>query len=236
MNGTRPTIDRDLGGAKPARHQNYWCHDCQSSYYVSDPKREKGKWYARQVYRKGLDMYFNIGGSWRKVTEWIRSEIGVGSERSLVWNPLGWALRRKKRKPKAPKVRLPHTTLWRIAQLAGERARAMRGKCGEAKSSGILGCDKTGILIRGISAGLQVLVDGASRLVWRLRRLSSTTADQASLQLALESLADEVGLRLEDIKVWLSDGGGAYDGVIGMVSWLDTLRICPFQSKGDSRY
>ncbi|MDA8188663.1 MAG: hypothetical protein M0T85_11025, partial [Dehalococcoidales bacterium] len=43
-----------------------------------------------------------------------------------------------------------HTTLWRIAQLAGGRARAMRGKYGEAKSSGILGCDETGILIRGI--------------------------------------------------------------------------------------
>ena len=228
MNGTRPITDRDLGGAKSARHQNYWCHDCQSSYYVPDPKREKGKWYARQVYRKGLDMYFHIGGSWRKVTEWIRSEINVGSERSVIWNPLRWALWRKKSKRKAPFVRLSHTTLWRIAQLAGGRARAMRGKYGEAKNSGILGCDETGILIRGISAGLQVLVDGASRLVWRLRRLSSTTADQASLQLALESLADEVGLKLEDIKVWLSDGASAYDGVIGMVLWWVVKKRCVF--------
>ena len=228
MNGTRPITDRDLGGAKPARHQNYWCHDCKQPYYVPNPKREKGKWYARQVYRKGLDMYFHIGGSWRKVAEWIRSEINVGSERSVTWNPLNWRVWRRKSKRSAPFVRLSHTTLWRIAQLAGGRARAMRGKYGEAKSSGILGCDETGILIRGMSVGLQVFVDGASRLVWRLRRLSSTSADQASLQLALESLADEVGLRLEDIKVWLSDGASAYDGVIGMVLWWVVKKRCVF--------
>lgn len=228
MNGTRPITDRDLGGAKPARHQNYWCHDCKKPYYVPNPKREKGRWYARQVYRKGLDMYFQIGGSWRKVTEWIRSEINVGSERSVIWNPLAWGVWRKKGKRKAPFVRLSHTTLWRTAQLAGGRARGMRGKYSEAKSSGILGCDETGILIGGMAAGLQVLVDGTSRLVWRLRRLSSATADKDSLQLTLESLADEVGLRLEDIKVWLSDGAGAYDGVIEMVLWWAVKKRCVF--------
>lgn len=98
------------------------------------------------------------------VAEWIRSEINVGSERSLVWDPLAWLLWRKKSKRKQYVVRLSHSTVHRLVQRAGGRARAMRGKYGEVKGSGVLGCDETGIIIKGIAAGLQVLA--------RLRRVA----------------------------------------------------------------
>ncbi len=84
-NGTRPIKPKDLSGVKKARHQNYYCHDCRSPYYVPDTFR--GKWwhYTRSVRRKSIDMYTHVGGSWRRAAEWIRSEINK-AERWFIWH------------------------------------------------------------------------------------------------------------------------------------------------------
>ncbi|HDH09430.1 MAG TPA: hypothetical protein ENF84_00660 [Chloroflexi bacterium] len=43
-NGTREVTIRGLDAVRKERHQNWWCHLCQKSYYVPDPGGEK---YAR---------------------------------------------------------------------------------------------------------------------------------------------------------------------------------------------
>ena len=76
-NGTRRVTirDRDGQGAHHEQHQNWWCHLCQRSYYVPDPRRDKYARYTRRVQRKGLDMYFHLGGSLRRVVSFLRSEV-----------------------------------------------------------------------------------------------------------------------------------------------------------------
>jgi len=117
-NGTYGGTLRDLDGqgARPERRQRMRCHLCRKSYSPEDPRRAKYARYTRRVQRKGLDMYFHLGSSLRRTTEFLRSEIN-GTERTKIWNPLA----RSQPEPQQA-VKLSHTTLWRWEQRAGQQA------------------------------------------------------------------------------------------------------------------
>jgi len=210
-NGTYRGILRDLGGqgAVPERRQRMWCHLCRKSYSPEDPRRAKHTHYTRQVQRKGLDMYFHLGGSLRRVTEFLRSEIN-GIERTLIWNPLA----RSHPEPAQP-VKLSHTTLWRWGQRAGqqiqEHQRANLWQ-GVLRFSGAVVADGTGIVIRGVRLPVHLISDALSRVVLRLQRLreESELAVRGQFRAVLETW----GLRVEEVKVLISDRASCYQAAI----------------------
>lgn len=211
-NGTREVTIRDLDGVRKERHQNWWCHLCQRTYYVPDPRREKGARYTRRVKRKGLDMYLHLGGSLRGVVEWLRSEMNPGTERARVWDPLS------KRK-NGPEVKLSHTSLWHWLQEAGEKAQKKRlggWYQGLIRFSGALVADGTGVKIRGVSVPLHLICDAVSRVGMRIGRLAEES--NMAIRGQFWALLRDWGLKVAEIKVLISDGAKGYryalDGIL----------------------
>ena len=203
-NGTRPVTIRDLDGVREERHQNWWCHLCKRSYYVSDPRREKWARYTRRVKRKGLDMYVHLGGSLRGVAQWLRSEANPGTERAKVWDPLS------KRKA-GPEAKLNHTSLWRWLQKAGERVekKGLGGWYrGLIRFSGALVADGTGVKIRGVSVPLHLICDAASRVGMRIARLAEES--NVAIRGQFWALLRDWGIKVAEIKVLISDGAQWY--------------------------
>ncbi len=210
-NGTYGATLRDLGGqgAVPERRQRRWCHLCRKPYYVEDPRRAKYARYTRQVQRKGLDMYFHLGSSLRRTTDFLRSEIN-GTGRALIWNPLA----RSQPEP-APPVKLSHTTLWRWEQHAGKQAQKhQRAKLwqGVLHFSGALVADGTGIVIRGVRVPVHLISDAVSRVVLRFQRLreESELAVRGQFRAALKTW----GLKGAAVKVLVSDRASWYQAAI----------------------
>lgn len=210
-NGTREVTIRDLDGVRKERYQNWWCHLCQRSYYVPDPRREKYARYTRRVKRKGLDMYIHIGGSLRAVAEWLRSEINPGTERAKVWDPLSSSL-------DGQKAKLNHTSLWRWLQDAGEKAQKKKlegGYRGVVRFSGALVADGTGVKIRGISHPLHLICDAVTRVGMRIQRLAEES--DVAIRGQFWALLRDWGLRLEEVKVLISDGAHWYRAALDWI-------------------
>jgi transposase-like protein len=210
-NGSYEVTIRDLDGrgAHRERCQRRWCHLCHKSYSGQDPRRAKHARYTRRVQRKGLDMYFHLGGSLRRTTEFLRSEIN-GTERTRIWDPLA----RSQPEPQ-PAVKLSHTTLWRWEQRAGHQARQhQRANLwqGVLRFSGALVADGSGVAIRGVGVPVHLISDAVSRVVLRLQRLpqESDLAILGQFRAALKTWE----LRVEAVKVLVSDGASGYQYVM----------------------
>jgi len=203
-NGTRPVTIRDLDGVRGERHQNWWCHLCQSSYYVPDPRREKWARYTRRVKRKGLDMYVHLGGSLRGVAQWLRSEINPGTERARIWDPLS-------ERRNGPEAKLGHTSLWRWLQDAGKKVEEKRlggWYRGLIRFSGALVADGTGVKIRGVSVPLHLICDAASRVGMRIARLVEES--NVAIRGQFWALLRDWGIKVAEIKILISDGANWY--------------------------
>jgi hypothetical protein len=148
----------------------------------------------------------------------LHAEI-TGGGRALRWAP--W------RRPRqgAAKVRLAHTTLWRWFVAAARRAEAQESLGGRYGGlfSGVLATDESWGWVKGIvdgvgqkvGFGIQALVDGASRVVLSLRRLRDESEE--ALRAGVERLP-QLGVGLDELKVWLSDGLRTYDALLDMLA------------------
>jgi len=197
--------------------QRYLCLKCGRSWSEKPPWLMPRRWYGRDVIRKTLDLYVGCGPSWRAVVELVRAEV-TGMGRALLWAP--W------RQPRqgAERVKLSHTTGWRWLKMAGGRATEPERIEGRYQGlfGGILSTDETTIWVRGrvdgvrrkVEQGVQALMDGASRLILALRRLPGESEE--ALRAGVERLPD-VGVRLGEIRVWLSDGLATYKALLEMM-------------------
>jgi Transposase, Mutator family len=143
--------------------------------------------------------------------------------RALRWAP--W------RRPKtdATAARLAHTTVRRWFQDAATRAQTPERQAARYAGlfSGILATDEAWGWVKGIvdgvgrkvEFGIQALVDGRTRVVLRLIRLLGESEE--ALRAGIERLP-AVGVPLEAITTWLSDGSRTYPAVLAMLN-LDGL-------------
>lgn len=176
------------------------------------------RWYGRDVIRKALDLCLDCTTSWRELAEVLHGEI-TGDGRALRWAP--W----RRAKKGAHKVRLGHTTPWRWFQEAAVRAEAEESLAGRYRGlfSGILATDESWGWVKGmvdgigrkVGFGIQALMDGATRVVLRLRRLPNESEE--TLRAGVEMLP-QLGVGLEELRVWLSDGLRTYDALLDMLS------------------
>lgn len=199
--------------------QRYKClnHRCGKTWADRPPWLAPKRWYGRDVIRKALDLCFDNVTSWRELAALLHGEI-TASGRALRWAP--W------RRPRsgAGKVRLAHTTLWRWFLKAARQAEALESVGGRYRGlfSGILATDESWGWVKGgvdgvkqkVGFGIQGLVDGATRVVLSLRRLSALSEE--ALRAGVERLP-ELGVGLDELKVWLSDGLRTYDALLDML-------------------
>jgi len=196
---------RDVGGVRREKVQRYWCHLCQCTYTLPDPRREARARYTRQVRRKALDLYFHVGASLRTAAEWLRSEINQ-TARALIWNPLLCLY-----PPPATIARLSHTSIWRWEQQAGQQVekQAQQG-CFQhlIRFSGALVADASTVYIRGVASPLHLIADAVTRvgLVVRRLRTESEAVIAGQFRLALAWWA----LQAEEVRVLISDGAAYY--------------------------
>lgn len=200
--------------------QRYKClnQGCPATWSDKPSWLSPRRWYGRDVIRKSLDLCLDCTTSWRELAALLHGEI-TGSGRALRWAP--W------RRPKkgANKVRLAHTTPWRWFREAAARAEAQESLGGRYRGlfSGILATDESWGWVKGVvdgvgqkvGFGIQALVDGATRVVLSLRRLPD--ASEEALRAGVERLP-ELGVGLEELKVWLSDGLRTYDALLEMLN------------------
>jgi hypothetical protein len=124
---------------------------------------------------------------------------------------------------------LAHTTAWRWFQDAAIRAQApaQQSERYAGLFSGILATDEACGWVKGVvdgigrkvEFGLQALVDGRTRVVLRLTRLIGESEE--ALRAGIERLP-AVGVPLQAITTWLSDGSRTYPAVLAMLN-LDRL-------------
>jgi transposase-like protein len=200
--------------------QRYKCLNrrCGKTWADMPPWLSPRRWYGRDVIRKALDLYLDCTTSWRELAALLHGEI-THSGRALRWAP--W------RRPKkgAHRVRLAHTTPWRWFQEAATRAQAQESVAGRYRGlfAGILATDESWGWVKGtvdgigqkVGFGIQALMDGATRVVLSLRRLPDLSEE--ALRAGVERLP-ELGVGLDELKVWLSDGLRTYDAVLDMLS------------------
>jgi hypothetical protein len=204
--------------------QRYRCLNprCHKTWADRPPWLRPRHWYGRDVIRKSLDVCLDCTTSWRELADLLRAEI-AGTGRALVWAP--W------RRPKkdAATARLAHTTVWRWFHDAATRAQAPERQADRYAGlfSGILATDEAWGWVKGVvdsvgqkvEFGLQALVDGHTRVVLRLTRLVGESEE--ALRAGIERLP-AVGVPLEAITTWLSDGSRTYPAVLAMLN-LDRL-------------
>lgn len=207
-NGTRLIKPKDLSGVKEVRHQNWYCHDCKRPYYV--PNGLRGKWwhYTRSVRRKSLDMYTHVGGSWRRVTEWIRSEINK-NERWHIWH-----IFRPQQPEPVLQVALCHTTPWRWLQKAGSDQRAKKNVYDDVPQSGALVADSTGVPVRQDSHSLLGVADPINRVLFNLKRF--VVEDEIGIEAHLRRLTD-LGVKISQVWGFMSDGASAFKRMLETV-------------------
>lgn len=204
--------------------QRYRCLNaaCRATWSEQPPWLSPRRWYGRDVIRKSLDLCLDCTTSWRELAEVLRAEI-AGTGRAQRWAP--W----RRSKKDATAARLAHTTVWRWFQEAAVRAEAPERQADRYAGlfSGILATDEAWGWVKGIvdgvgrkvEFGLQALVDGRTRVVLRLTRLVGESEE--ALRAGIERLP-AVGVPLEAITTWLSDGSRTYPAVLAMLN-LDQL-------------
>lgn len=198
--------------------QRYQCKPCRKTWSVKPAWLAPRKWYGRDVIRMSLDLSLDCTTSWRELSSLVRG-VMTGAGRALRWAP--WRQPRRG----ARRIRLAHTTLWRWFQEAGERARledSMKGRY-QSLFSGVLATDESWGWLKGIvegvgrkvGFGVQALMDGQNRVLYRLGRL--TGQDEEALRAGVEELSQR-GVILERMRVWLSDGLATYGALLEILS------------------
>jgi len=204
--------------------QRYRCLNpaCHKTWSEHPPWLSPRRWYGRDVIRKSLDVCLDCTTSWRELADVLRAEM-AGTGRARCWAP--W------RRPKkdAQTARLAHTTVWRWFHDAATRAQAPERQEDRYAGlfSGILATDEAWGWVKGIvdgvghkvEFGIQALVDGSTRVVLRLTRLIGESEE--ALRAGIERLP-AVGVPLEAVTTWLSDGSRTYPAVLAMLN-LDRL-------------
>lgn len=199
--------------------QRYKCLDrrCAKTWAEKPPWLAPRRWYGRDVIRQALDLCLDCTTSWRELSALLHGEI-TGSGRALYWAP--W------RRPRqgASRVRLVHTTPWRWFQEVARKAEAQENLAERYRGlfTGILATDETWGWVKGVvdgvgqkvAFGIQALLDGATKVVLSLRRLPD--GSEVALRAGVEGLA-ELGVGLDQLKVWLSDGLRTYEAVLDML-------------------
>ena len=132
-------------------------------------------------------------------------------------------------------MKLVHTTVWRWFQEAAQRAQEEETTRNRYQGlfSGVLATDESWGWLKGqvdgvgrkVGFGLQVLVDGKTRVVLRLprgvgghgtaRRLRGQ--NEEALRAGIEELA-QLGIPLESLRAWLSDGLRTYEAILEMLN------------------
>ena len=206
--------------------QRYRClrPTCRKTWSEQPPWLSPHRWYGRDVIRQSLDLCLETTTSWRELTALVRAEI-TGAGRALVWAP--W----RDPKPGAERVQLSHTTLWRWFVMAAERTTTPESWTDRYAGlfAGVLATDESWGWVKGtvegigqkVSFGIQALVDGTTRVVLRLRRL--TGESEEILRAAIEGLP-ALGVPLDAVRVWLSDGLATYDALLAMLDLADLPR------------
>ena len=197
--------------------QRYRCQVCGKTWSDKPAWLAPRKWYGRDVIRLSLDLSLDTTTSWRELASVVHG-ILTGAGRALRWAP--W--RRRKKGSKG--INLVHTTVWRWFQEAGQRAgeEGSQAERYQGLFSGVLATDESWGWVKGIlkgvgrkvGFGVQALVDGKTRLVLRLRRLANETEE--GLREGVEQLV-RLGIELELIRAWLSDGLQTYEAILEML-------------------
>ncbi len=197
--------------------QRYRCQGCGRTWSQRPVWLAPRKWYGRDVIRMSLDLCLDGTTSWRQLSSLVHGVL-TGSGRGLRWAP--W----RRPRPGAERIKLAHTTLWRWFQEAAEKAQKEQTTSGryEGVFSGVLATDESWGWMKGlvegvghkVGFGVQVLVDGQSRVVFSLRRLAGESEED--LRAGLEGLAQR-GIVLAEMRAWLSDGLSTYLAVLDML-------------------
>jgi len=210
---------RCLGRLEAKVHiQRYRCKSCGGTWSEKPPWLAPKKWYGRDVIRMSLDLAMDCTTSWRELSSLARA-ILTDTGRALRWAP--W----RKPKPGAEQAKLAHTTVWRWFQEAAHRGQEEDSIHNRYQGlfSGVLATDESWGWLKGIvegvgrkvGFGIQVLVDGQTRLVLRLRRLRGESEE--ALRVGIEELAGR-GIALEALRAWLSDGLRTYEAILEMLN------------------
>jgi transposase-like protein len=206
--------------------QRYRCLNpsCQRTWSEQPSWLSPRRWYGRDVVRKSLDLCLDCTTSWRELAEVLRGEI-TGTGRALRWAP--WRQPRKD----AAAARLAHTTLWRWFQAGAELAQESDSQVGRYAGlfSGILATDETWGWVKGsvegvgqkVEFGIQALLDGKTRVGLHLERLRGESEE--ALRVGIERLPN-LGVVLESLAVWLSDGLLTYPALLSMLGLDDRPR------------
>ena len=213
-----------LRGVRRVRVPRYRCHSCGQTYSLPDRRWASRARYGREVQRKGLDLYFHLGASWRQVAEWLRGEIRPGAGRSRQWCPCRRAVGGDR-----PGARLSHVTVWRWAMRAGERAAAgwaEGGWAGVAHFSGGVVADATAICIRGVWQRVHLIADGVSRVGMSLERWREE--GEAYVAGRFRLWLGQWGIAWQEVKVLVSDGAQVYAGVLARVLRQARQQRCLF--------
>ena len=184
-------------GRKEVRVQRYCCQDCGATHSETLPELVIGSWYAREVQRYTIDMYLDLGSSFRRVAEWVRSEVGR-QERWHIWHPLSAA--------DGTRCRLGASTVHRWLHRAGARAESQReGMHAGITSSGQMGTDGLWERLRGGTVCVVLMLrDSVSGLLWP--PVVAAGEETAAAWGAMFTAARDAGLQLEALRVLVSDG------------------------------
>lgn len=196
-----------LEGRKVVRVQRYWCTRCRRSYAEEKAWLVKGSWYTRAVHRMAIDLWQHLGGSLRRVAEWMRSLIG----RQERWEL--WQIGEQLPAGECP-CHLSFTTIQRWLDGAGQRAQeSVAGQLEGVPSSGQMGADGLWARLRGKSKSVLLgLVDSVSGVIWGLVVVAEE--ESAACWEALFARARQVGL------AWDQLNGLTSDGAQGLLSYL----------------
>lgn len=208
-----------LDGRREVRVQRHWCDTCRRSYKEESPYLTPRGWYAREVRRKGIDLWEHARTSLRRVAEWLRSEIGR-QERYRMWRP--W----EEEPSEEERCYLSASTVHRWLDEAGKRAeRSVRGQLEGVATSGKLGTDGLWARLRGgVKRVVLMLVDYVTGIVYPPVVAEGEEREEGWRRLF--ERAREAGLDWEAIRGVTSDGVNALAGYLAEVLWWVNHQRC----------
>ena len=150
-----------LKGRRTVEVACYCCQTCGKTYSLPDADLIRGSWYARSVHRCAMDQWLHMGASLRRVTEWLRSQMGR-QERWQIWHPLSCP------PAEADRCRLNASTLQRWLDAAGARAEGyIEEQYAGIPASGQMGTDGLWARLRGgVVRVMLMLRDSVTGVLW----------------------------------------------------------------------
>jgi len=204
-------------GRREIHVQRHRCYGCRRTYSEQSALLVRGGWYAREVRRKGIDLWQHAGNSFRRAAEGLRSEMGR-QERWQIWRPLD---------PEPPEEKRCHlcaSTVHRWVDGAGRRAQeGVQGQLEGVPTSGQMGTDGLWARLRqGCRRVVLALMDSVTGVLWPPVVVESE--EEASWKRMFEQ-AKEGGLDLDALRGVTSDGvNGLIGCLIEMLAWVNHQR------------